>query len=134
MLTYARRRTCEAIADDMAAETFAVAWRRADAIPADPLPWLIGVARRVLATQRRSGARQHRLAQRLRAVPVEHEVPTVEGRVGDALTRLSETDREAISPEVNPAESVVPFEDKTPPKNPGSKGPVVIAIIAVLIS
>jgi len=36
------------------------------------------------------------------------------------------------SPDVNPAKSVVSFEAKTPPKDPG-KGTVVIAIIAVLI-
>jgi DNA-directed RNA polymerase specialized sigma24 family protein len=34
-----------------AAQTFAVAWRRLDALPADPLPWLLGVARRVIQTR-----------------------------------------------------------------------------------
>jgi RNA polymerase sigma-70 factor (ECF subfamily) len=37
------------MAPDVVAETFLVAWRRLDDVPADPLPWLYGVARRVLA-------------------------------------------------------------------------------------
>ena len=41
---YAWRRD-PATADDVAAETFLVAWRRLEDIPADSLPWLIGVAR-----------------------------------------------------------------------------------------
>ena len=33
------------LADDVTAETFLVAWRRLADVPAEPLPWLIGVAR-----------------------------------------------------------------------------------------
>lgn len=43
-----------ATADDLTADVFLVAWeKRADIPPADPLPWLYAVARRVLANQRR---------------------------------------------------------------------------------
>jgi RNA polymerase sigma factor (sigma-70 family) len=64
---FARRR-CDSSqdADDATAETFAIAWRRRDAIPADNArPWLFGVARKVLANQRRVNERQQRVALRL---------------------------------------------------------------------
>ena len=37
---YAQRRVGTEAADEVAAETFLVAWRRLDAIPSEPLPWL----------------------------------------------------------------------------------------------
>ena len=46
---YALRRTTPAEAEDAVAETFLVAWRRLDELPDDAKPWLLGVARRVLA-------------------------------------------------------------------------------------
>jgi RNA polymerase sigma-70 factor (ECF subfamily) len=97
VLGYARRRVAAPVADDVAAETFAVAWRRSNAIPKDPLPWLLGVARRVLATQRRAAARRLRLAQRLETNDqYTDESPIVGGQIGEALAALSEKDREAI--------------------------------------
>jgi RNA polymerase sigma-70 factor (ECF subfamily) len=54
---YALRRAPRDMAQDVVAETFLVAWRRLDDVPADALPWLYGVARRVLANQRRSADR-----------------------------------------------------------------------------
>ena len=46
VLRYARRRVDEDVARDVAAEIRCmVAWRRLDGIPAEPLPWLYGVAR-----------------------------------------------------------------------------------------
>jgi len=96
---YARRRTSASLADDVVAETFLTAWRRLDAVPRDELPWLLGVARRVLANQRRSDAAQKRVADRLAgeapanvALP---EAPHLE--VGLALSRLSELDRELLT-------------------------------------
>ena len=46
---YALRRTSPEAVEDAVAETFLVAWRRLDEVPAEPLPWLYGVARRTLA-------------------------------------------------------------------------------------
>ncbi len=65
VLAYARRRTSDA--DDVVAETFLTAWRRLDAVPSGDatLPWLYGVARRVIANQRRGGRRRSNLALRL---------------------------------------------------------------------
>ena len=59
MLGYAIRRTEDrAAAEDAVSETFLVAWRRLDAVPPDPLPWLLGTARKVLANQRRAARRR----------------------------------------------------------------------------
>ena len=58
---YARRHSCVDAADDIVSETFLVAWRRRDELPDDPLPWLLVVARNLLANQRRSGARADRV-------------------------------------------------------------------------
>jgi DNA-directed RNA polymerase specialized sigma24 family protein len=68
VLAYAMRRTPTlADAEDAVAETFAIAWRKIDAVPADePLPWLYAVARRVLANHRRGLGRRERLAALLR--------------------------------------------------------------------
>ena len=67
VLGYFLRRTDAASARDGAAETFLVAWRRIDDVPVgDPaLPWLYGVARRVLANQRRSRKRYSALGHKL---------------------------------------------------------------------
>jgi len=40
-------------AEDVVAETFLVCWRRLDDMPREPLPWLLGVARKTLANRRR---------------------------------------------------------------------------------
>lgn len=60
-----RRLPDRATAEDAAAETFAVAWRRRELIPNEPLPWLYGIALRVAANQRRSIKRRRRLGERL---------------------------------------------------------------------
>jgi RNA polymerase sigma-70 factor, ECF subfamily len=94
---YARRRIDAAAADDVVAEAFLVAWRRLDEVPGEPLPWLLGVARRVLANKRRGEARAAALKDRVAATdppPVIVEPPS--GRLGDALQALGERDREAL--------------------------------------
>ncbi len=97
---YALRRTSPDAAQDAVAETFLVAWRRLDDVPDDELPWLFGVARRVLANQRRSSDRGEAHQQRLAGA--EAEAPDLEASVTEsevvraALARLSERDREAL--------------------------------------
>jgi RNA polymerase sigma-70 factor (ECF subfamily) len=99
---YVRRRWDTQSADDVVADVFVVAWRRLDDVPEDPLPWLLGVARRVLANRRRGDARDQALRARIRS---EQFRPTGTGevdrsRAGEAvwaaLSTLSERDREAL--------------------------------------
>ncbi len=68
VLAFALRRVPgRAAAEDVAAETFAVLWRRRHGAPRPVLPWLYGVALRVIANQRRSGRRQEALRERVEA-------------------------------------------------------------------
>ena len=102
---YALRRADSADAADVMAETFLVAWRRRDVMPDEPntLPWLYGVARRVLANQRRNHRRRGRLKDRLEAEFVRHDLglSSLEEyaefrRVADALAELSDDDAELL--------------------------------------
>ena len=89
-------------AADVVAETFLVAWRRARDIPArdEARLWLFGVARRVLANQRRGERRRTRLGERLReelpAIAATQPGPEGGGAVLRALAELSESDRELL--------------------------------------
>ncbi|WP_460459468.1 RNA polymerase sigma factor [Angustibacter peucedani] len=58
---YARRHVEESQCDDVVSETFLVAWRRPDRVPDQPLPWLLVVARNVIANQRRTARRADQL-------------------------------------------------------------------------
>jgi RNA polymerase sigma-70 factor, ECF subfamily len=96
--SYALRRSNRELADEVTAQVFLVAWRRRSAIPEDALPWLLGVARRVLADQRRAAARRSRLGQRLQSTAVEQtgEVTTHDRGLAAALARLRAGDREVL--------------------------------------
>lgn len=97
---YARRRAPTDTSDDVVASTFLVAWRRLGEVPADSLPWLLAVARNVVATQQRGsqrrGALRQRLAQADRSAPTSAAEGSA-GRVAAALGRLPENDREALT-------------------------------------
>ncbi|HEX6868080.1 MAG TPA: sigma-70 family RNA polymerase sigma factor [Candidatus Limnocylindrales bacterium] len=103
VLAYAARRTPTlADAEDIASETFAIAWRKVESIPAGEgaLPWLYAVARRVLANHHRGSGRRERLMTLLRQEP---DVPTPL-RLGDehdgpaflALASLPAADQEVL--------------------------------------
>ncbi len=98
VLAYALRRTDRATAEDVVSEVFVVAARRADRIPAqDPLLWLYGVARRVLANQRRSTRRRAALAGALRPLTAPAgDQPSTESPLLEALGRLRSADREVL--------------------------------------
>jgi RNA polymerase sigma-70 factor (ECF subfamily) len=96
VFAYAARRAPER-ADDVVAETFAVAWRRFDELPPDVEPWLYGVARRALAGQWRSQSRQSALVSRLVDVTSAAAGDGADhAELYDALAQLGETDREAL--------------------------------------
>lgn len=103
---YAARRVEPDAVDDVVAETFAVAWRK---LPreGDPLPWLYGVARKVVHGHRRSHARRSALLARVTSRgaaasaaaagpdPAER-VAGIDPRLARALAALSPVEREAI--------------------------------------
>ena len=84
-------------AEDVVAETMLIAWRRLDEIPVDQrrIPWMYGVARRVLANHYRSTDRRRRLASRVEREPVaghgEFDV------VHEALDALRLDEREILT-------------------------------------
>ncbi len=68
VLAYCMRRTRSADAADACAETFLVVWQRIDVIPTPPetLPYLYGIAARVLSNHLRTLHRRSRLDAKLR--------------------------------------------------------------------
>jgi RNA polymerase sigma-70 factor (ECF subfamily) len=106
VMAFALRRTHREDAKDVVSGTFAVAWRRLDDVPSEPLPWLIGVARNILLEQRRSEQRRRALDGRLTdAARVDQatERPDVadeliaEVVIRGALGRLSDADRDVLT-------------------------------------
>ena len=100
---YALRRVSEPEdAAEVISETFATLWRRFDRAPQgeELRPWLFGVARRLIANQRRGQHRRSALSERLAAnldpVATAHadEAPSELAR---AFASLSDSDRELLS-------------------------------------
>jgi RNA polymerase sigma-70 factor (ECF subfamily) len=100
VLAYCLRRSATAAdGEDATAEAFAVAWRRRRDAPVSDraLPWLYGIARRVLANQRRGNERRLRLSIRLReTVSDEGSYSHEPGPAIAALTRLRPDDQEIL--------------------------------------
>jgi RNA polymerase sigma-70 factor, ECF subfamily len=100
--TFALRRIGEGpVVDDVLAETFAVAWRRRDAMPVPALPWLFGVCTRVISNQRRSARRRLRLWARLASAPPAAgrdpaDLLAERGAIGEAFACLNEEQREVL--------------------------------------
>jgi len=99
--SYVRRRVDSQDADDIVSDVFVIAWRRLRDVPEDPLPWLLGVARRVMANRRRSVTRQAALRDRMRferlklspsfSMAAESTQPVLR-----ALSTMRENDRETL--------------------------------------
>ena len=99
VLAYALRRTDAGSAEDVVAEVFLVAWRRAERVPEhEPVLWLYGVARRVLANQRRSARRREALIDVLGPLAGRHATAPDPGGspLTVALGRLRPDDREVL--------------------------------------
>ncbi len=102
VFAFALRRASRSEAEDVVSETFLVAWRRLDVVPDRALPWLLGVARRVLANRRRGEARQAALRSRLGsgepdADGVSESAQPEAGIVLAALAALPPAERDAIT-------------------------------------
>jgi RNA polymerase sigma factor (sigma-70 family) len=99
VLAYALRRV-PARADDVVSDTFAVAWRRLDAVPEDAEAWLYGVARKVISGYWRGSAREQALVSRLCELEPRAEREQDHGDdfgpLYEALGQLAESDREAL--------------------------------------
>lgn len=94
---FALRRTNAETAQDITAETFLVAWRRREEMPPEPLPWLYGIARGVLANERRTSNRALSLTARLAAEPAAPDSGCDDNHeILQALASLREGDREAL--------------------------------------
>jgi RNA polymerase sigma-70 factor, ECF subfamily len=98
VLRYAWRRAPRDSIDDVMADTFLVAWRRLDEVPVDARPWLIGVARNVIATHARTRRRLEALRGRLQLSyePVCVSVDEPETAIAQAFERLPVRDREVL--------------------------------------
>jgi RNA polymerase sigma-70 factor (ECF subfamily) len=95
VLAYALRRATPDDARDVVADTFLIAWRRLDEVPRDhSRAWLYGVARRVLANQRRAVRRQTSLVHRLPSLVTGP--PAGDGLILEALAALGDGDRELL--------------------------------------
>lgn len=106
VLAYCARRVGATDAADACAETFLVAWRRLDDVPPPPstLPYLYGVAGRVVANQGRGLRRRSRLAAKLAALGVAPPADPAalslqsltDGHVAAAVRALPALDREIV--------------------------------------
>jgi RNA polymerase sigma-70 factor, ECF subfamily len=100
---YLRRRARADDAADVLADTLLVVWRRLDDVPAEPLPWCIGAARRCLANHRRGDQRRLRLVERTAAQPrpatdddPQVRVERADPALAAAIATLSESEAEIV--------------------------------------
>lgn len=99
---YLARRVGRAIADDLAAETFILAFERRSSYRPEAeraLPWLLGIAVNLLAHHRRSEARQLRALAAAGSVAVGSHVEAgswMPERLVAGLEQLDDHDREAL--------------------------------------
>lgn len=104
---YLLRRTDMATADDVLSETLLVCWRRLDELPVGPdetIPWVIGVARNLLANAQRAERRRTRLTGKI--IALDPPAPVVDDAnpdgavdadgVRDALAQLRSADAELL--------------------------------------
>ena len=80
ILRYARYRVGVDHAEDIVADTFALAWQKLDQLPDPPKPWLLATARRVSANHLRARRRERERR----------------GEVGDFLADLTNSDATAM--------------------------------------
>lgn len=110
---YASRRLGRDLADDVAAETFLVAfdkWRRYDTAQNSARPWLYGIASNLIAGHERAEARRYRAFARAEhlatadanldvdadQLAIRLDAEAVRGRLAAALHEIAPSDREVL--------------------------------------
>jgi len=96
---FAARRVAPEAVQDVVSDTFLTAWRRYGELDGEPLPWLLGIARRTAANHRRGGARRDALRERLsseESTGARERIDDRDPRLLTALATLAERDREAL--------------------------------------
>jgi RNA polymerase sigma-70 factor, ECF subfamily len=103
---YASRRLGPSLADDVAAETFLIAFdrrRRYDRSQPSARPWLYGIASNLIARHHRAEMRQYRALARVGApLPVDDDADgridaaAQRARLAAALLEIAERDREVL--------------------------------------
>jgi RNA polymerase sigma-70 factor (ECF subfamily) len=101
---YVAARAARDVVEDVAAETFLVAWRRRTDLPREPRGWLLATAANCLANQQRSSHRAARLSHRAAALtaPVSASVEEALNQTGQgralaaALAAMRPADRELL--------------------------------------
>ena len=100
IVKYGLRRLADADAsDELAQEVFVIAWRRRGEVPDNSLPWLYGVARRLLANEWRTRRAAPTLLPMTEAHEPEAPEPDASPDVADllaALARIPEPDQEIL--------------------------------------
>lgn len=100
VLRYAQRHVGWELAQDVVAETFQIAWRKWDKLPAEKFPWLVGTARKVIGNHVRATMRRRRLATRLalysEVTADSSEESSARMEALHRLAMLSEVEREAL--------------------------------------
>jgi RNA polymerase sigma-70 factor (ECF subfamily) len=103
---YCARRLPPEPASEAASEVMAVTWRRREVLPDEPatLPWMYGVAKKVVQGQRRAERRWMARSERAAATAIRDDESTEwaamraeeERQVRQALAGLSSSDREIL--------------------------------------
>ena len=99
VLRYAARRVPER-AEDVAAETFVVAWRRLRDIPGEPRAWLLGISRNLILNETRGARRRLALWQKAAHEPTPANTLLVstglDPELVAAVLALPASEREAL--------------------------------------
>jgi RNA polymerase sigma factor (sigma-70 family) len=101
---YLARRVAPECVDDLASETFMIAWRKLPHDVEEPLAWLFAVARREVMAHRRRDSGRTRLVERLAALTPRHEGavalpligPALDPPLAQAFARLTDYEKEAL--------------------------------------
>jgi RNA polymerase sigma-70 factor, ECF subfamily len=96
---YLQRRVATADVDDLLSEVFLVAWRHRKQKPNADLPWLYGIARKVVSTHYRASERRGRLRTRIEfegRSGISTWMPSSHLELSSALEALEPDDREIL--------------------------------------